>query len=380
MANHNAFIYVPTYQETLSNGSWYRRDTGNDVSRIWQQSGTNNHDLRPCSNYQARYYFAEYGTKMRRYRLKDGTLMLDQLAVGPQRADYNGLTPSKMIREGSMAEAQRRLYGQTLNLAMTAKDLIDANKMACDWFKRMTRALPYLRKKRFGDAYRAFFGNKSISKNAANTWLEFQFGVLPTKKAVQEAYTAYANSQIPEQSVQVGGVPSCFRLSSRSRTEYVEDDPSEYWTYPRGSKVVRYQAIRYLSKEDIRSALYRFNPFEVGWDMTPWSFVVDWFIPVGDWLKQFGYLTTTHFDGCDTTSQLTKVHGTGTYKLGAGGQRMEFYCSMSDTEVSRRKNTSLEYTMSLSEMMNKSKIGLSCKRTVSAFSLCRQRFSGRGWW
>jgi hypothetical protein len=372
--------YVPGYTETLENGSWYRRNTGRELNRIWKQIGVNNHDLRPCSAYTAQYYFAEYGTKMRRYQRKDGVVQLDQIMVGAQSANYNDLAPSKMIRKGSMGEAQRRLYGQTLNLAMTAKDLMDANKMACDWFRRMTRAAPYLRKKRFGDAYRAFFGNKSVSKNAANTWLEFQFGVLPTKQAVQEAYTTYANANTPGDSIQINGVPSCLRLSARSQTEFVPNDPGYGWTYPKGSKVVRYQAIRYLSKNDITSALYRFNPFEVGWDMTPWSFVVDWFIPVGDWLKQFGYLTTTHCDGCDTESQLTDVSGVGTFKLGSHGERMEFICSTHDVQVTRRKNASLEYSMSLSEMMSKSKIGLSCKRTVSALSLARQRFGGRGWW
>lgn len=378
MANHYTVTYVPEYLETLVNGSWYREDQGSDVNRIWMQYGVNNHDLRPCSEYSADYYFADYGTSMRRYQMVDGVLTLDQQMVGVQ--DANSFIPSKMVKEGSLEEARRHLYGQTLNLAMTAKDLIDANKMACDWFKRMTRAAPFLRKKRFGDAYRAFFGNKSASKNAANTWLEFQFGVMPTKQAVQEAYTTYANSQIPGQSVQVDGAPSCLRLMARSRTEYVSEDPTEFWTYPRGSKVVRYQAVRYLSKDDITAALYRFNPFEVAWDMTPWSFAVDWFIPVGDWLKQFGYLSTTHCDGCDTVSELTDVHGTGTYKLGYGGQRMEFYCSMNEAFTGRDKNPELDYTMTLSEMMNKSSIGLSCKRTISAFSLCRQRFGGRGWW
>lgn len=380
MANHYTLSYVPGYDETLIDGSWSRVDTGNELNRAWMQSGVNNHNLRPCSDYSAWYYTAEYGTKMRAYQMVDGVLTLNQIAVGAQDARYAGLTPSKMVREGSLDEATRQLYGQTLNLAMTAKDLMDANKMACDWFRRMTRAAPFLRKKRFGDAYRAFFGNKSVSKNAANTWLEFQFGVMPTKQAVQDAYTTYANTQIPGQSVQVDGAPSCLRLMARSRTEYVPEDDTEFWTYPSGSKVVRYQAIRYLSKEDISAALYRFNPLEVAWDMTPWSFAVDWFIPVGDWLKQFGYLSTTHCDGCDTVSESVIVNGKGTYKLGADGQRMEFLCSVNETTTDRSRNPELEYTMSLSEMMNKSKIGLSCKRTISAFSLCRQRFGGRGWW
>lgn len=378
MANQNTVIYAPSYYETLnSQGQWSRIDTGNKTSKVIQTRGQSNGDLRRCSPYSAVYSFAEYGVTGRAYRRTAQGDKLYEIAVGPKLPTSY---PDKLVRQGSLADAQRGLYGQTLNVAMTAKDLIDANKMAVDWFRRMSSAAPFLRKKQWGRAYRAFFkGTKSVSKNACNSWLEFQFGVMPTKQSVQEAYTTYANSQVPAQSVQVDGVPSCLRLMSRSRTEYVQRDPTRNWTYPLGFRHLRYQSVRYLSKDDIRSALYRFNLFEVAWDMTPWSFAVDWFIPVGDWLRQFGYLSTTHTDGCDTSSTLISVHGIRKYDSHSTtfSQTWEEYDSLS---MSRVRNATLEYTMSLSEMLNKSALGLSCKRTVSAFSLCRQRFSGRGWW
>lgn len=377
MTNQNTILRAPSYRETLnSSGQWQRVDTGNDISRIILTNGRSNGELRPCSDYSATYQFAEYGVRGRAYAKVDGNWVMTEISVGPRKAYAY---PSKLIRQGSADEAQRRLFGQTLNVAMTAKDLRDANKMAIDWFNRMTAAAPFLRKKQWGKAYKAFFGNKSVSKNACNSWLEFQFGVMPTKQAVQEAYETFAKSQIPAHSVQVKGVPSCLRLLARSRTEMVEQDPTRYRVYAKGSQKVRYQSVRYLSKDDITRALYRFNLLEVAWDATPWSFAVDWFIPVGDWLKQFGYLPTTHTDGCDTTSTVISVHGTE-YTQNLGTVRTEQYFDFDRKSMVRRKNATLEYTMSLSEMLNRSKLGLSCKRTVSAFSLCRQRFSGRGWW
>lgn len=376
MADQNTIIQVPSYRENLdSEGHWIRTDTGNDIVRVILKHGTNNKDLRPCSPYTAEYESAPYGINGRAYEIRDGKWTLTEISVGAQRV-YS--YPSKLIREGSLEDAQRALYGQTLNVAMTAKDLIDANKMACDWFKRMSKAAPFLRKKQWGRAYRAFFGNKSISKNACNSWLEFQFGVMPTKMAVQEAYTTYAKGHVPGRSVQVNGVPSCLRLIARSREEYVQEDSDEYFTYSSGSQCMRYQCIRYLSKEDITQALYRFNLVEVAWDATPWSFAVDWFIPVGDWLKQFGYLTTTQCDGCDTSDWTVSVHGRTNYHTDSF--RVEQIFDYDLYTMHRSQNATLEYTMSLSEMLNKSSVGLSCKRAVSAFSLCRQRFSGRGWW
>lgn len=236
MTNQNVSIYTPTYIDRLNNGQWVRTDTGNSLSKRIRQSGKSNKMSRPCSDYSATYSSAEYGVRNRHYHRTPNGLELYELSVGPQSP---GVWSSKLIREGSLRDAQRGLFGQTLNVAMTAKDLIDANKMAQSWFSRMSAAAPFLRKKQWGKAYRAFFGNKSISKNACNSWLEFQFGVMPTKKAVQEAYTTYAKSQIPDKTVQVKGVPSCLRLLSRSRTEAVQADPTRYWRYASGSSVTR---------------------------------------------------------------------------------------------------------------------------------------------
>ena len=45
------------------------------------------------------------------------------------------------------------------------------------------------------------------------------------------------------------------------------------------------------------------NPLTVLWEVTPWSFVVDWAIPIGRYLEQ---LSATHgwyfYDGCITTT------------------------------------------------------------------------------
>jgi hypothetical protein len=54
------------------------------------------------------------------------------------------------------------------------------------------------------------------------------------------------------------------------------------------------------------------NPLVVAWEVVPWSFVVDWFIPVGRYLEQ---LSATHgwtfYDGC--RSDLVKTSTTGGY-------------------------------------------------------------------
>lgn len=57
--------------------------------------------------------------------------------------------------------------------------------------------------------------------------------------------------------------------------------------YERGSMVVKLRACSYYHFEDeldrVTSSL-RFNPLTTAWELIPFSFVVDWFVGVGDWL------------------------------------------------------------------------------------------------
>lgn len=357
--------YAPRVEQIYISGHWERRETGRYLSHSQEVSGSNNKNLRPCSPYHFTHTLNEWVNVMTAYEYIGGKLKPVYIIDGPSVPLSSAV---KTIRYGSLSEAQSKIFGQSLNLAMTAKDIIDANKMACDYFSRVGKAAPFLRKKQFGKALKAFFGTKSKSRAAANSWLEFQFGVLPTIHAVQDVYN-HASAGIKANRGRL------LRLRSASRKLQIQQDnsPSSYWSkIPDHSIVSTYVCYRYLSKQDFLQNMSRFNLVEVGWDATPWSFLIDWFVPVGDYLSQFGSITTFTTDGCDSVKIEEDESGVSQRKDVGFGYTVQSV-SRQSVEFDRTVNKTLSLNMTLSEMIQRSKLNISCRRTVTAFALARQR-------
>lgn len=358
--------YAPnvTQRYNKSTGEWVRFETGKSLSHYQSVSGSNNKNLRPCSPYSFHHILNEWVHKTTTYEYVGTKLMPTAYRDGPSVPLWSMV---KTIKYGSLSEAQSKVFGQSLNLAMTAKDIIDANKMASDYFGRVAKAAPFLRKKQFGKALKAFFGTKSKSRSAANSWLEFQFGVLPTIHAVQDVYN-HASMGIKANRGRL------LRLRSVSRNLQIQDNsPLSYWdVIPEHSIVSTFICYRYLSKQDFLQNMSRFNLVEVGWDATPWSFLIDWFVPVGDYLSQFGSITTFTTDGCDSVKIEEEERGVLARKDTGFGFTMHSV-QRSDVSFTRSVNSTLSLNMTLSEMIQRSKLNISCRRTVTAFALARQR-------
>lgn len=63
------------------------------------------------------------------------------------------------------------------------------------------------------------------------------------------------------------------------------------------------------------------NPFSIAWELVPWSFVADWFIPVGDWLSALDATIGWDFKGGSFSSKTTvKVHPNNVTKSAHTGQ------------------------------------------------------------
>lgn len=339
------------------------------ISRSQMASGVNNKTARPCSTYRAAYTLNGWVNTLTRYEKVNDIMIPTVIRDGPS-VPINISPGLKTIQHGTLNEARSKMFGQALNLTMTAKDIIDANRMAVDYFKRVNKALPYLRKRKWADALKHFFGKKnSKSQAVANSWLEFQFGVLPTIQATQDAYNYVALS---------GKLQDYKLLRLRSASHNIEiqsepEDDSGYTEIPTYHRVTKYSCYRYLAKRDFVTNLTRFNVIEVGWDATPWSFLVDWFVPVGDYLSQFGSITTFTTDGCDCTKREEAQYGAAKFLAPTVSGHQVRYVDRQSVDFTRQVNRTLSLNMTLSEMIQRSKLNLSCRRTVTAFALLRQR-------
>lgn len=367
--NFYVTAHVQGYDYNRSTGQYDPYySSGVRTSHRQKVAGKNNKKVRPCSDYTFEHDRYGWCNTLTRYEKVKGVLIPTVIRDGP--SSFISISPGlEIIQDGSLSEAQSKVFGQSLNYAMLAKDIIDANRMANDYFKRVVKAAPYLRKKQWSKALRNFFGTKSKQLAAANSWLEFQFGVLPTVNAVKDAYGHVALSNQYKSS-------HLLRIRSASRKIAIQKEPSSssgWKQIPERSEEYRYVCYRYLQKKDFFPNIARFNIIEVGWDATPWSFLIDWFVPVGDYLKQFGSITTFTTDGCDSVKHVEKQSGTAKWLEPTQNGHQTQSVDVERVSFKRTVNKTLSLNMTLSEMIQRSKLNLSCRRTVTAFALARQR-------
>lgn len=121
------------------------------------------------------------------------------------------------------------------------------------------------------------------SQNLTNQWLALQYGWTPLLSDVYGSCEALANREIQDYAV---------RVAARKGTS------STVYT----TKVVGYDVFDVSVKTDLsyhvalnytptEALIRRFtslgltNPLEIAWELVPFSFVADWFVPIGSWLS-----------------------------------------------------------------------------------------------
>lgn len=231
----------------------------------------------------------------------------ENLAVGSD-ADY--LATGKLLN---------RMRGEGSNIANMFAERKQTVKSIENLFNTIVYTARDLKRKNVSSAIRRLFGDalsevgkrklarKLKGQDIANQWLSLQYGWLPL---CSDIYGLVMKQHQREKTR-----PRTFRVSK----ELTQMSNSSGWgssvstgdgkvhgvfrTSSRVSYMIRAFPDAVLAEP---AALGVTNPLVVAWEVTPWSFVVDWFLPIGDYLDQ---LTASHgwifYDGAK--SVLTKV-------------------------------------------------------------------------
>lgn len=197
--------------------------------------------------------------------------------------------------------------GHQFNLAVNAAQGKQTVDMVVNAVSSVGGAIRDLKRGKFESAARRFGVNPRPSrlneKDVSGRWLELQYGWLPMLSDVSEAAKAY-------ESLTSG--PRTSRVTqSLTRSKSVDSACSSAWTCK--GQLKETLRIVYEMTESISAprSLGLLDPASVAWELIPYSFVVDWFVPIGTYLEnlntipqlqgRFMTITTRRFQGSALT-------------------------------------------------------------------------------
>jgi hypothetical protein len=133
-----------------------------------------------------------------------------------------------------------------------------------------------------------YITDKGVTKRVANDSLQYAFGVEPLVKDVYDLSQAFSKSLLDVAKQDMVKVNSTGTASLTSHTGYESGSYfDDFYTVEKKVRV-RYMC-EYRIDNSTLNALNRFglvDPSRILWEVTPWSFVIDWFLPIGSFLSQ----------------------------------------------------------------------------------------------
>lgn len=231
-----------------------------------------------------------------------------------QRDDgiFDGVSEARSVAGPAYASAYDRLMTQArgskqAQMAVSLASSRQSLTMIATRTSQLTRAVSAVRRGRLVDAaeilgkgYTSRARKLSKRRSAADNWLELNFGWAPLYGDIHAAVEALAST------------PESFRIRASGR-QLVQDQSWSgiYPGYKIGFDAMMLKTVR-LSGQLISvnpdvlllSQLGLVNPAAVAWDLVPFSFVVDWFLPVNKFINSF-----------TADLGITLGHGSASYRL-----------------------------------------------------------------
>lgn len=207
-------------------------------------------------------------------------------------------------------QLRKKLKDTSLNLAQAFAERKQTEKMFVDFGSRLVKAYRAVRKGRPHDVYSALTGGKTLPKGwkrgfkpdvlktASDNWLAWQYGVRPLVSDMSGAITEY---------LKVRGVPPLIRnvhlrtpkkAVSGNETTYQESNPLGRAMVDSCVMTLTGRITCYAEFESGQSSwdqtaarLGLTSPALLLWELIPYSFVIDWFLQVGEFLEAQGSIT-----------------------------------------------------------------------------------------
>lgn len=238
-----------------------------------------------------------------------------------------------------VGKLSEKIKGSDFNMSVFLGELPETIQLLADTAIRIRKAVVFTRRGDLSGAARTLFENTGRRplpkhdwsrnrpfvpsvKTTGSKWLELQYGWLPLLKDAESAAQSLAHAlQAP--------CTQRYAVTVRRETNASRFDTASYpgvtirWV---NSKSHRRGLIAYISEKPSWPALLGLlDPELVAWELLPFSFIADWFIPIGPWMEARAlasrltgtFVTSdkrTAFSGRATWSGLTTASSSSSYR------------------------------------------------------------------
>lgn len=179
------------------------------------------------------------------------------------------------------------IKSQKVNLAMMLAEYRETSRMFIDAVRDLSSLYRDIRRGRL-DRLLA----RGSSRNAASSWLLYRYGITPLVSDLQGSLEALERARDTSLLYR-------FRWQSSQTVDDYQHGSSPYpvpFDKPiRVNEKIRVKDIAWVQYDSAvlqnMSALGLTNPAQLAWEVIPFSFVLDWFVNVGDYLSSLDALT-----------------------------------------------------------------------------------------
>jgi len=189
--------------------------------------------------------------------------------------DFNNNDQLKLLEK-----LVEKVKGHDFNLGVNLAQMHQVSGMVDSNLRQITRAILSLKRGNFADAARSLGARPRTTRlrtdDVSGRWLELQYGWLPFISDTFNAAKAF-------EAISSGPRTNVIRVSHKKKSKY-EGSTSPSYHSGTFEKITRRSLIYEMSEElSVERQLGLLDPLSVAWEILPWSFVIDWFIPIGSY-------------------------------------------------------------------------------------------------
>lgn len=208
--------------------------------------------------------------------------------------------------DGLATKALLKVRDQKVNLSLTIGEAHKSIDTIRDRATSLYRAYRSARKGNFKAAARELgVSPKGRGRKQASNWLELQYGWMPMLMDVRGAYDELTR-KTRSNGLTFKVVARDKYLATNTKTTSSLDFT---WTAEQTTLLESQMLLWYRIRNEwivTASSVGLTNPMEIIWEVTPWSFLVDWFLPIGDYLGALTAAQGMDFLGGTQTTRITR--------------------------------------------------------------------------